>query len=210
KKFGVLIYEGDGPTECSPVTCVNPVGGKRKPGSIGLPLPGVEMRIINEEGKQSGIGEIGEIVVRGENVMKGYLNQPEETRMSFFEDWFRTGDLGYQDKDGYFYIVDRKKDLIIVNGMNVYPKMVEDVLIQHPAVEEVAVVRHPHPLHGEVPAAFIVLKQEKTVSKKDLIDFCRQYLARYEVPRILQFVSELPKTPTGKVDKNKLVKMARL
>ncbi|MCX7705974.1 MAG: long-chain fatty acid--CoA ligase [bacterium] len=207
KKFNVRIYEGDGPTECSPVTSVNPVGGKRKPGSIGLPLPGIEMKIVNEEGIQLKHGEIGEIVVRGENVMKGYLNQPEETRASFFQDWFRTGDLGYQDEEGYFYIVDRKKDLIIVNGLNVYPKMIEDVLMKHPAIEEAAVVRHPHHLHGEIPRAFIVLKQGQKLTKQDILKICRKHLARYEIPKIIEFVEELPKTSTGKIDKNLLMRM---
>lgn len=205
KKFGVLIYEGDGPTECSPVTSVNPVGGKRKLGSIGLPLPGVEMKIVDEKGNELKTNEIGEIVVKGENVMKGYLNQPEETKASFFGDWFRTGDLGYKDEEGYFYIVDRKKDLIIVNGLNVYPKMVEDVLCVHPAISEAAVVRHPHLLHGEIPEAFIILKPGHKPSKKEILQFCRKHLARYEIPRIINFVSELPRTPTGKIDKKALM-----
>lgn len=210
KKFGVKIFEGDGPTECSPVTSVNPIGEKRKPGSIGIPLPGVEMTIVDETGKQLKPGEIGEILVRGQNVMKGYLNQPEETKVSFFNDWFRTGDLGYQDNEGYFYIVDRKKDLIIVNGLNVYPKMVEDVLMRHPAIEEAAVIRHPHFLHGEIPRAFIVLKHGKTISKQEITRFCKQYLARYEIPKIIDFVPELPKTSTGKIDKNFLMKQTKL
>ncbi|HIE52725.1 MAG TPA: long-chain fatty acid--CoA ligase, partial [Armatimonadetes bacterium] len=116
ERYGVPIYEGDGPTECSPVTCVNPIGGLRKPGSVGQPIPGVEMKIVDEEGNELPTGEVGEIVVRGDNVMKGYFNLPEETKEAFLGEWFRTGDLGYVDEDGYFYIVDRKKDLIIVSG----------------------------------------------------------------------------------------------
>ncbi len=206
KKVGVIIYEGDGPTECSPVTSVNPVGKKRKPGSIGLPLPGVEMKIVDETGRELPRGKIGEIIVAGQNVMKEYLNQPKETRASFFGNWFRTGDLGYQDEEGYFYIVDRKKDLIIVNGLNVYPKMVEDVLCRHPAIAEAAVVKHPHPLHGEIPRAFIILKPGEEPSKQEIIHFCRQHLAGYEIPKIIEFVSDLPRTPTGKVDKKALMK----
>jgi len=206
RKFGVLIYEGDGPTECSPVTSVNPVGGKRKTGSIGLPLPGIEMKIVDESGNEQDPGEIGEIVVRGENVMKGYLNLPEETTLSFLGAWFRTGDFGYKDKDGYFYIVDRKKELIIVNGLNVYPKMVEDVLYRHPAITEAAVVKYPHPLHGEVPKAFIVTKEGEKLSTQEVRIFCSKFLAHYEVPKIIEFVSELPKTPTGKIDKKALTK----
>ncbi|MCM8757124.1 MAG: AMP-binding protein, partial [Candidatus Omnitrophica bacterium] len=206
KQYGVLIYEGDGPTECSPVTAVNPVGGRRKPGSIGLPISGVEMKIVDETGKELPDGQIGEIIVRGENVMKGYLHREEETRQSFFGEYFRTGDLGYRDQDGYFFIVDRKKDMIIVNGLNVYPRMVEEVLYRHPAVAEAAVVGHPHPLHGEVPRAVLVLKPGMVVSRAEIIRFCRQYLGRHEVPVIVEFVSQLPKTPTGKILKKDLRK----
>jgi len=133
KKYKILIYEGDGPTECSPVTAVNPIGGKRKLNSIGKALPGVEMKIVDDSGREAKLKEVGEIVVRGENVMKGYFKRPEETGESFFGEWFRTGDLGYEDEEEYFYIVDRKKDMVIVNGMNVYPRMVENVILKHPA-----------------------------------------------------------------------------
>ncbi|HOJ39541.1 MAG TPA: AMP-binding protein, partial [bacterium] len=166
---GVLIYEGDGPTECSPVTAVNPVGGRRKISSIGLPVAGVEMKIVDESGRELPDGCVGEIVVRGENVMKGYLHREVETREAFFGDWFRTGDLGYRDKDGYFFIVDRRKDMIIVNGMNVYPRMVEEVLYRHPAVAEAAVVGQAHPLHGEVPKAVLVLKPGMSASREEII-----------------------------------------
>ena len=206
KRYGVLIYEGDGPTECSPVTSVNPVGKKRKIGSIGLPLPGVEMKIVDEMGSELPRGSIGEIVVRGENVMKGYLHQEEETEKSFFGEWFRTGDLGYQDQDGYFFIVDRKKDMIIVNGMNVYPRMIEEVLYRHPAVAEAAVVGQKHPLHGEVPRAVLVLKQGATVTREEIIRFCRQHLGRHEIPAAVDFVRELPKTASGKIYKKALQK----
>ncbi len=206
KRFGVLIYEGDGPTECSPVTSVNPIGGRRKICSIGLPLPGVRMRIVDNEGNDMPLKEIGEIVVAGENVMKGYLNRPEETREAFFGEWFRTGDLGYVDEDGYFFIVDRKKDMLIVNGMNVYPRMVEEVLYRHPAVAEVAVVAEPHRLHGEVPRAVIVLKEGVQATKADIRAFCRKHLGRHEVPRVIEFVPSLPKTPTGKINKRAIAR----
>ncbi|MDD3726029.1 MAG: long-chain fatty acid--CoA ligase [Candidatus Ratteibacteria bacterium] len=204
EKYKVLIYEGDGPTECSPVTAVNPIGGRRKIGSIGKAVPGVDMKIVDDNGKEIKRGKVGEIVVRGENVMKGYFNRPEETEEAFFGEYFRTGDIGYKDDEDYFYIVDRKKDTIIVSGMNVYPRMVENVIRKHPAVSEVAVVPAPHPLHNEIPRAVIVLKEGKTATAKEIIHFCSKYLGRHEIPRIVEFVSELPKTPTGKVLKREL------
>ncbi|MCA1808134.1 MAG: long-chain fatty acid--CoA ligase [Lentisphaerae bacterium] len=134
-KFGKLIYEGDGPTECSPVTCVNPIGGLRKPGTVGRPVPDVEMRIMDEQGAVLPQDTIGEICVRGPNVMRGYWNLPEDTKNAFFGEWFRTGDLGQVDADGYFSIVDRKKDMIIINGMNIYPRIIEEQLMRHPVRE---------------------------------------------------------------------------
>jgi len=206
ERYGLPIYEGDGPTECSPVTCVNPIGGVRKPGSVGLPIPGVEMKIVDDDGRELPVGEVGEIVVRGDNVMKGYFQRPEETAEAFFGEWFRTGDLGEVDEDGYFYIVDRKKDMLIVNGMNVYPRHVEEVIYRHPAVAECAVVGEPHKLHGEIPRAVIVLREGQTATADDLIQHCRQHLGRYQVPRIVDFVDALPKTATGKILKRELVK----
>jgi long-chain acyl-CoA synthetase len=204
ERFGIPVYEGDGPTECSPVTCVNPIGGTRKPGSVGLPIPDVEMRILDEEGRELARGEVGEICVRGPNVMKGYWMRPTETAESFFADWFRTGDLGYQDSEGYFYIVDRKKDMIIVNGMNVYPRVVEDVLHRHPAVAEAAVIGEPHGLHGEIPVAFVAVREGYQASAAEIRAFCRENLGRHEVPRRVAFMGELPKTATGKVLKREL------
>ncbi|MCM8776962.1 MAG: long-chain fatty acid--CoA ligase [Candidatus Omnitrophica bacterium] len=204
EKYKVLIYEGDGPTECSPVTAVNPIGGKRKIASIGKAVPGVDIKIVDDNGNELKTGEIGEIVVKGENVMKGYFNRPEETKEAFWGEYFRTGDMGYKDQEDYFYIVDRKKDMIIVSGMNVYPRMVENVIRRHPAVAEVAVVPAPHPLHNEVPRAVIVLKEGETVTAKEIIHFCSKHLGRHEIPRIVEFVPELPKTPTGKVLKRLL------
>jgi long-chain acyl-CoA synthetase len=206
EKYSVPILEGDGPTECSPVTSVNPYHGVRKPGSIGLPVPDVEMKILDESGGEVNIGEVGEIVVRGENIMKGYLNRPEETAEAFFGDWYRTGDVGYEDEDGYFYIVDRMKELIIVNGMNVYPRMVEEILYRHPAVAEAAVVPEPNKLHGEVPRAVISLKPERTATRAEIIALCKDNLGPHQMPRIIEFVEELPKTPTGKILKRALVR----
>ncbi|HDD64977.1 MAG TPA: long-chain fatty acid--CoA ligase, partial [Firmicutes bacterium] len=154
-------------------------------------------------------GKIGEIVVRGENVMKGYYKMEEETKKSFFGEWFRTGDMGYEDEDGYFYIVDRKKDVIIVSGMNVYPRMIEEVIYRHPAVDEVAVVPEPHPVYGEVPKAVIKVKENAEISKSEIVNLCRKHLGKHEIPRKIEFVKELPKTPTGKIDKKLLISKGR-
>ena len=203
-KFGKLIYEGDGPTECSPVTCVNPIDGKRKVGTVGLALPDVEMRIMDEAGQEKPRGEVGEICVRGPNVMRGYWKRPDDTRASFFGEWFRTGDLGHVDDEGYFTIVDRKKDLIIVNGMNVYPRVVEEVLMHHPAVREVAVVGEPHKLHGEIPVVYMSLKSGFKVTGVDIRTYCRDHLGRHEVPRKVYFMDDLPKSAAGKILKREL------
>jgi len=210
KRFGVLIYEGDGPTECSPVTCVNPIEGRRKPQSVGPAIPGVEMKIMDENGIEKPLGEIGEICVRGPNVMKGYWKQPEETEKSFFGEWFRTGDLGTEDSDHYFYIVDRIKDMVIVNGMNVYPRVVEEVLYRHEAVCEAAVIGEPHMLHGEVPVAYIALKEGSCCLESDIRAFCLQHLGRHEVPRKVIFMKELPKNAAGKIIKRELRRQGEL
>jgi long-chain acyl-CoA synthetase len=210
KKYGKLIYEGDGPTECSPVTSVNPIGGKRKPASIGVCVPQVEMKITDDDGNKLPHGEIGEICVRGPNVMKGYWNRPEETAESFFGEWFRTGDLGTEDDDGYFFIVDRKKDMIIVNGMNVYPRVVEEILYQHEAVREAAVVGEPNELHGEIPVAYIALTEDDAATTADIRTFCRDHLGRHEIPRKVFFMPELPKNAAGKIVKRELRKTGEL
>ena len=204
QKFGKVIYEGDGPTECSPVTCVNPIGGRAKPGTVGLSVPFVEMQIRDDAGVELPRGQIGEICVRGPNVMKGYWNLPAETREAFFGDWFRTGDLGCVDADGYFAIVDRKKDMIIVNGMNVYPRIIEELLYQHPAVREAAVVGEPDELHGEIPVVFIAPKDGAPVTAADLRAYCREHLGRHEGPRKVFFRSELPTNAAGKILKREL------
>jgi long-chain acyl-CoA synthetase len=153
---------------------------------------------------------VGELVVSGPNVMQGHWGRPEDTRAAFCEDWFRTGDLGYQDEDGYFCIVDRKKDLIIVNGMNVYPRMIEEILHRHPAVAEVAVVGDPDPVHGEVPVAHVVLRQPGAAGAAELRRHCQADLGRHEVPRRFHFLSELPRTATGKVLKRTLRRGAEI
>ncbi|MCX6996350.1 MAG: long-chain fatty acid--CoA ligase [Kiritimatiellaeota bacterium] len=204
RKFGKAIYEGDGPTECSPVTCVNPIGGRRKPGTVGRPLPFVEMKIMDDAGGELPHGQIGELCVRGPNVMLGYWKLPDETRAAFFGEWFRTGDLGTEDDDGYFAIVDRKKDMIIVNGMNVYPRIIEEVLYRHPAVREAAVVGEPDELHGEIPVAFVALKENTAATGAALRAWCREHLGRHEIPRKVFFRPDLPKNAAGKILKREL------
>lgn len=204
ERFGKLIYEGDGPTECSPVTCVNPIGGLRKIGTVGPPVPGVEMRIVDGEGQELPRGEVGEICVRGDNVMKGYWNRPEATRESFFGEWFRTGDLGTEDEDGYFTIVDRQKDMIIVNGVNVYPRVIEDVLYRQEGIREAAVVGEPSRLHGEIPVAWIARVEGSELSEDEVRAFCREHLGGHEIPRRVRFVDALPRNASGKVLKRQL------
>ncbi len=211
EQFGKKIYEGDGPTECGPVTCVNPIGGLSKPGTVGLPIPGVEMRIIGEEGLATlPIGEVGEIAVRGANVMKGYWNLPEATAESFRGGWFLTGDLGTEDEDGYFSIVDRKKDLVIVNGMNVYPRMIEEALYRYAPINEAAVVGEPNDLHGEIPVAYVSLIAGAEATEADIRAYCREHLGRHQVPRKIHILPELPKNATGKILKRELRKQGEV
>jgi long-chain acyl-CoA synthetase len=210
ERFGKLIYEGDGPTECSPVTCVNPIGGERKAASVGRPVPHVEMKIMDDAGRELPRGQIGEICVRGPNVMRGYWRLAEDTAQAFFGEWFRTGDLGYEDDDGYFFIVDRKKDMIIVNGMNVYPRIVEEALYRHPAVREAAVVGEPHELHGEIPIAYVSFQAGKSATSGELREFCLQNLGRHEAPRRFVFMEDLPKNAAGKIMKRELHKHGEL
>ena len=210
EKYGITVYEGDGPTECSPVTSVNPVGGKRKKGTIGLPIRGVEMRIVDEKGQELPPLTPGEIAVRGETVMLGYFNNEKATRESFLPGgWYLTGDIGTRDEEGYFTIVDRKKDMIIINGLNVYPREVEEEIYRLPSIREAAVVGTPHPLHGEVPVAFLVLKSGEVPDHRKVFAYLRNNLAEFKIPRRLYFVDELPRTATGKVAKNILRERAK-
>ena len=205
-KFGINIIEGDGPTECSPVTSVNPVTGLHKVGSIGLPLPGVEMRIFDEHDNEVPTNESGEIVVRGDSVMLGYHNMPEETAEAMRSGWYHTGDLGKVDEDGYFFILDRKKDMLLVGGMNVYPREVEEVIAHHPAVMETAVVGEYDKLRGELPVAYVVLKPDQNATDREIIKWCRQKLATYKVPRRVIFRESLPKSASLKILKRLLRK----
>ena len=204
EEFGMAIIEGDGPTECSPVVSVNPVAGPHKLGSVGRPLPGIQVRILDDNDREVGTGEIGEIAVKAPSVMVGYHNEPEATAEAMRGGWFHTGDMGRVDEDGYIYIVDRKKDMLICSGMNVYPREVEEVLYQHSAVAEAAVVGMPDELRGEVPIAFVALAEGEEATEKELILFCRERLARFKVPRKIEIRDRLPKSGTGKVLKRDL------
>jgi long-chain acyl-CoA synthetase len=202
--FGTKILEGNGPTECGPVSYCNPVEGVRKPGTVGLPLPGIEVKIAGPDDEELPRGAIGEILVRGRNVMKGYLNRPEETKEALRGGWFHTGDLGFMDEDGYITIVDRLKDMIIVGGFNVYPREIEEVLYAHPAVQDAAVIGVPDELRGEVPKAFVTLRPGQQVTSAELLRYLRERLANYKVPKTIEFRDNLPKTETGKVLKKAL------
>ena len=197
---GGRLVEGYGLTEASPVTHANPVWGHRKIGSIGVPWPDTDCRIVNPEtGEDVPVGEPGELLIRGPQVMKGYWNKPQETAQTLRDGWLWTGDIARMDEDGYFYIVDRKKDLIIAGGFNIYPREVEEVLFAHPAVKEAAVAGVPDPYRGETVKAYIVLKDGAQASADDIIAHCRRHLAAYKVPKLVEFRSELPKSLVGKV-----------
>jgi long-chain acyl-CoA synthetase len=203
--FGCKVLEGYGLSETSPVASFNHPDRERKPGSIGTPIRGVQMRVVDEHGQEVPQGEIGEIVIRGHNLMKSYWRRPEETATAIPDGWFRTGDVGRVDEDGYFAIVDRKKDLIIRGGYNVYPREVEEVLYEHPAVAEAAVIGVPHPELGEEVAAAVALKRGATVTVDELRDHVKDQVAAYKYPRRMWFVDALPKGPTGKILKREIV-----
>ncbi|MEH7072415.1 fatty acid--CoA ligase family protein [Neobacillus drentensis] len=198
KKFNVAVSEGYGLSEASPVTCFNPLDRPRKPGSIGTSILRVENKVLNEMGEEVPVGQVGELVVRGPNVMKGYYKMPEETAAAIRNGWLHTGDLARMDEEGYFYIVDRKKDLILVGGYNVYPREVEEIIYNHPDVVEVAVFGVPDPNLGEAVKAFVVSKTPG-LSAEQLLDYCKEHLAKYKIPSSIDFIEELPKNTTGKI-----------
>ena len=200
EKFSAMILEGYGLSETSPVASFNHPDMERKAGSIGTPIAGCEMKVIADDGADLAVGEVGEIVIRGENVMKGYWDNPAATADCIDADgWFRTGDMAKMDDDGYFYIVDRKKDLIIRGGYNVYPREIEEVLYEHPAVREAAVIAVPHEELGEEVGAAVALKDGAQASVDELRAFVKEQVAAYKYPRKVWLVDELPKGPTGKI-----------
>lgn len=204
KDFGADILEGYGLSETSPVASFN-VAGRARPGSIGMPVEGVQMRVVDEHGDDVPAGAVGEIAIRGHNVMKGYWERPAETAAAIRDGWFFTGDMARQDEDGYFFIVDRKKDLIIRGGYNVYPREVEEVLYEHPQVLEAAVIGIPHPTYGEEVAAMVVLKPGGEVTADDIKAYVRERVAAYKYPRQVWLSDALPKGPTGKILKRAIV-----
>ena len=201
----ITLLEGYGLTEASPVVSLNPLRGRQKPGSIGLPLPGVETKVIREDESEAETDEVGELIVKGPNVMRGYYNRSEETKQSIKGGWLFTGDMAKIDNEGYIYIAGRKKEMILVRGMNVYPSEIEQALSAHPKIKEVAVVGKKDKRKGEVPLAFVVLTPGAQADENELIDYCKDKLANYKIPRLIEFRPDLPKTPTGKVLKRKLI-----
>jgi long-chain acyl-CoA synthetase len=199
EKFGCIILEGYGLSETSPVASFNHPDKVRKPGSIGTPVVGVEMRLVGNDGADVPVGEVGEIAIRGHNVMRGYWGRPEATAEAIPDGWFRTGDLARIDEDGYYFIVDRKKELIIRGGYNVYPREIEEVLHEHPAVAEAAVIGIPHDSLGEEVGAAVALKPGAAATQEELRAFAKERVAAYKYPRHVWLVAELPKGPTGKI-----------
>jgi long-chain acyl-CoA synthetase len=199
EKFGCIILEGYGLSETSPVASFNHPDKVRKPGSVGTPVEGVEMRLVADSGATAPSGEVGEIAIRGHNVMKGYWGRPEATAEAIPDGWFRTGDLARCDEDGYYFIVDRKKELIIRGGYNVYPREIEEVLHEHPAVAEAAVIGIPHAELGEEVGAAVALKPGAAATPEELRAFTKERVAAYKYPRHVWLVAELPKGATGKI-----------
>jgi long-chain acyl-CoA synthetase len=203
-KFHIPLIEGYGLSEASPVVTKNPLNATRKPGSIGLPIPNVEVTIQDESGLTLGNDQIGELCVRGGNVMVGYWNQPEETAKVMRDGWLLTGDIGYRDGDGYFFITDRKKDMLLVNGINVYPREIEEILYQFPGVKEAAVIGKPDARKGEQPVAFISASDGALLEEKVVQQFVRKKLADYKVPKKVVILPALPRNAMGKILKTTL------
>jgi long-chain acyl-CoA synthetase len=202
--FGAIVLEGYGLSETSPVSSSNHPDRERKPGSIGTPLEGVEMKVFDEDDNEVAQGEVGEIVIRGHNIMKGYWQRPEATAEAMRNGWFHSGDMARVDEEGYFYIVDRKKDLIIRGGYNVYPREVEEVLYEHPKIREAAVIGVPHDQWGEEIGAAVVLHEGEELDPEEVSAYVKERIAAYKYPRLVWFLDELPKGPTGKILKREI------
>ncbi|RLD11424.1 MAG: hypothetical protein DRI44_03625 [Chlamydiae bacterium] len=201
KKFNIKICEGDGPTECGPATSINPLSGKIKVGTIGLPLCDVEMKIVDMNEIEKPNNEVGEIIVKSPSNFSGYLNQPDETAKTLKNGWVFTGDLGFKDDDGYFTIVGRKKDMLLVGGLNVYPTEIEEYLRMHPQIEDVAVVGKNCGIRGEIPVAFIITRNGENLSFADIKEFLNNKIANYKIPKKIIVIDDLPRNATGKVQK---------
>lgn len=204
--FGVLVIEGYGLSESTCRSTFNPPNGQRRPGSCGKPI-GNEMAVFDDDDRPLPDGEIGEIVLRGPNIFKGYFNNPDATEKAFANGWFHTGDVGYRDSDGFYYIVDRRSDMIIRGGENIYPREIDDLLYTHPAVEHAAAIGVPDELYGEEVTAFVVLRDGQAATEDEIIAFCREHLADYKCPKTVHFITEIPKGPTGKLLKRELARL---
>jgi long-chain acyl-CoA synthetase len=204
--FHCLVIEGYGLSESTCRSTFNPPDERRRPGSCGMPI-GNEMKVVDDSDREVSEGTLGEIVLRGENILKGYYRNPEATASAFRNGWFHTGDIGYRDRDGFYFIVDRKSDMIIRGGENIYPREIDEILYRHPAVAAAAAMGVPDPLYGEEVAAFLVLKDGMNVSEEDLLSYCKQRLADYKCPKTIRFVAEIPKGPTGKLLKRELSRL---
>jgi long-chain acyl-CoA synthetase len=207
QKFGVTILEGYGLSETSPVASFSPHGEPVRVGSIGVPIPGVEMKLIDPDSWDEvewTPDAVGEIAIKGHNIMKGYYQRPEATDEAIRDGWFRSGDLARRDEDGWYYIVDRSKDMIIRGGYNVYPREIEEVLMTHPDVSLAAVIGVPHDSHGEEIKAYVILEDGATLTEDELVAWGKEQMASYKYPRLVQFVPSLPMTATGKILKREL------
>lgn len=203
-RYPFKLIEGWGLSEGTCATTLNPLDGKRKIGSIGRVLEGQELKVVDDNGVEVPIGEKGELIVKGPNVMKGYLKREEATKETIKDGWLYTGDIGYQDEEGYFYIVDRKKDMIIRGGMNIYPKQIEEVLYQIPEIQEAAVIGVPDEVYGEEVVAFVSLKEKGAITEEEIIDYCKKKMANYRCPKKVFILDELPKNSVGKITKGPL------
>ncbi|PWA10744.1 long-chain fatty acid--CoA ligase [Pueribacillus theae] len=203
---GSNLTEAFGLTECSPGVCLTPVGGEKRDRSIGLPLPDTDCKIVDLETgtKEVPVGEIGELIVQGPQVMKGYWNKPEENKITLRNGWLYTGDVVYRDEDGFFYVADRKKDVIVTGGYNVYPREVEEILYEIPGIKESAVIGIPHDYYGETVKAVVALKEDHNITEDDVINFCKQRLTTYKCPTVIEIRDELPKSPAGKILRREL------
>ena len=204
--FNCPVVEGYGLSESTCRSSFNPPDKRRRAGSCGLPI-GNEMKVVDDNDHEVADGELGEIVLRGENILKGYFKNPEATEIAFRNGWFHTGDIGYRDQDGFFFIVDRKSDMIIRGGENIYPREIDEVLYQHPGVAAAATIGVPDPLYGEEVAAFVVLKDGAGTSEEELLSYCTERLADYKCPKTIRIVTEIPKGPTGKLLKRELARI---
>ncbi len=203
ERTDAIITEGYGLTEATALVTSNPIDAERKAGSVGVPIR-CEVRVVNEKDEDVAVGEVGEIIIRGKNVMKGYYNKPDATAEAMKDGWLHTGDMGKFDSDGYLYVVDRKKDMIITGGYNIYPAEVENALYKHPKIAMATVIGIPDEIKGEIAKAYVVLKEGEAATEKEIIDFCRERIAKYKAPRAVEIRESLPTTPTGKILKRAL------